>query len=141
MRLKWAPVDLEWNSGMWNSGQIQSILDGAQDPQQSAVGRLDQGDTRDAAEKAWGATRRATGALILARTVEFPETTAGTTRMLMDLAGTSAGLETLAGRCFTRISYPHGSCFHEGLCGPDTDRQIIQTFDCIQDARALANSP
>ena len=62
MRLKWAPVDPEWNSGMWNSGQIQSILDGAQDPQQSAVGRLDQGDTRDAAEKAWGATRRATGA-------------------------------------------------------------------------------
>ena len=107
MRLKWAPVDPEWNSGMWNSGQIQSILDGAQDPQQSAVGRLDQGDTRDAAEKAWGATRRATGALILARTGEFPETTAGTTRMLMDLARTSAGLETLAGRCFTRISYPH----------------------------------
>ena len=107
MRLKWAPVDLEWNSGMWNSGQIQSILDGAQDPQQSAVGRLDQGDTRDAAEKAWGATKRATGALILARTGEFPETTAGTTRMLMDLAGTSAGLETLASQCFTRISYPH----------------------------------
>ena len=126
---------------MWNSGQIQSIFDEAQDPQQSAVGCLDQGDTRDAAEKAWGATKRATGALILARTGELPETTAGTTKMLMDLARTFAGLETLAGRCFTRISYPHGSCFYEGLCGPDTDRRIIQTFDCIQDARALANSP
>ena len=42
------------------------------------------GKIRNAAEKAWGATKRATSALILARTGEEPETGAGL-RMLASL--------------------------------------------------------
>ena len=65
--------------------------------------------------------------------------------MLMDLARTSAGLETLAGRCFTRISYPHQLPARLLLL-----RRAVRSrhrppdhpdIDCIQDARALANSP
>ena len=38
-----------------------------------ALERLEQDDIRDAAEKAWCATKRATDALILARTGENPQ--------------------------------------------------------------------
>ena len=44
-----------------------------------AMGRLEAGDIRDAAEKAWCATKRATDALIVSRTGEEPVTTARTT--------------------------------------------------------------
>ena len=37
-----------------------------------AIEMLDQGKIRNAAEKAWGATKRATGALVLAREGEDP---------------------------------------------------------------------
>ena len=47
-----------------------------------AVERLEQDDIRDAAEKAWCATKRATDALILARTGEEPPTTAITSNEL-----------------------------------------------------------
>ena len=117
---------------------VQEIFLDARALHTAAVERLDAGDIRDAAEKSWGATKRATDALILARTGELPETTAGTTGTLMGLARSSYDLETLVGRYFTRISYLHGSCFYEGLCGPDTDRRILQTADYIQDAQALA---
>ena len=48
--------------------RVQEIFQDARVLQAAAVERLDQGDIRDAAEKAWGATKRATDALILART-------------------------------------------------------------------------
>ena len=53
--------------------RVQEIFQDALFLQAAAVDRLDQGDIRDAAEKAWGATKRATDALILARTGEEPE--------------------------------------------------------------------
>ena len=49
---------------------VKTIFDDARALQSAAVERLDQGDIRDAAEKAWGATKRATDALVLARTGE-----------------------------------------------------------------------
>ena len=99
---------------------------------------LDQGKLRNAAEKSWGATKRASDALILARTEEEPPTTALTTEGLLALAMASADYETLVGRYFTRISYLHGSCFYNGICGPDTERRIRETIDYIQDAENLA---
>ena len=53
--------------------------------QAAAVDRLDQGDIRDASEKAWGATKRATDALILARNGEEPELTGETSDGLLHL--------------------------------------------------------
>ena len=55
--------------------RIEAIFQDAREIQASAVARLDQGDIRDAAEKAWGATKRATEALVPARTGEKPERT------------------------------------------------------------------
>ena len=66
--------------------RVQEIFQDARVLQAAAVERLDHGDIRDAAEKAWGATKRATDALILARTGEEPERT----------PETGAGLRTLA---------------------------------------------
>ncbi len=105
-----------------------------------AVERLEQDDIRDAAEKAWCATRQATDALILARTGEEPATTAMTTEGLLALAMRSDTFENLVGQYFTRISYLHGTCFYNGMCGPDTDRRIRETADYIRDAQRLASS-
>ena len=46
---------------------VRAIFLDARTLQSAAVERLGQGDIRDAAEKAWGATKRATDALVLAR--------------------------------------------------------------------------
>ena len=80
-----------------------------------AIACLEHDDIRDAAEKAWCATKRATDALVLARTGEEPETTALTTEGLLDFASDIPEAETLVGRYFTRISYLHGSCFYNNL--------------------------
>ena len=50
--------------------------------QTQAIERLEAGDIRDAAEKAWCAAKRATDALVLARTREEPPSTHDTTEGL-----------------------------------------------------------
>ena len=117
---------------------VAMIFQDAREVHASALQRLAEGDLRDAAEKAWCATKRATDALILARTGEEPPTTAMTTEGLLALARGSDAFETLVGRYFTRISYLHGTCFYNGMCGPDTERRIRETADYIEDAEILA---
>ena len=114
------------------------IFQDAHEVHASALQKLAEGDIRDAAEKAWCATKRATDALILARTGEEPPTTAMTTEGLLALARASNDFETLVCRYFTRISYLHGTCFYNGMCGPDTERRIRETADYIRDAENLA---
>ena len=53
-------------------GRVQEMFDDARGMHGEALERLAAGDIRDAAEKAWCATKRATDALILARTGEDP---------------------------------------------------------------------
>ena len=48
--------------------QVRAIFADVRQVHAQALERLEQGDVRDAAEKAWCATKRATDALILART-------------------------------------------------------------------------
>ena len=117
---------------------VAAIFQDAHEVHASALQKLAEGDIRDAAEKAWRATKRATDALILARTGEESPTTAMTTEGLLALARGSAEFETLVGRYFTRISYLHGTCFYNGMCGPDTERRIRETADYIRDAQKLA---
>ncbi len=66
--------------------RVNEIFDDARAQHQSSLERLVAGDIRDAAEKAWCATKRATDALILARTGVEPGTTAMTSDGLDDLA-------------------------------------------------------
>ena len=117
---------------------VGTIFQDAREVQASALEKLAEGDIRDAAEKAWCATKRSTDALILARTGEEPPTTAMTTEGILTLARESADFETLVGRYFTRISYLHGTCFYNGMCGPDTERRIRETADYVRDAENLA---
>lgn len=114
------------------------IFQDAHEVHASALQKLAEGDVRDAAEKAWRATKRATDALILARTGEEPPATAMTSEGLPGLARGSADFEALVGRCFTRISYLRGTCFHNGMCGPGAERRIRETADYIRDAENLA---
>ena len=103
-----------------------------------AIDRLEQGDIRDAAEKAWCATKRATDALILARTGEEPGTTALSSNGLDDLARHDAKVKTLVGRYYSRISQLHGACFYNGICNSETERRIRETADYIRDAESLS---
>lgn len=118
----------------------QEIFADARDLHADALDMLDQGKIRNAAEKAWGATRRATDALILARTGELPATTALTSQTLRRLARENPELDTLVGRYYTRIGHLHGECFYNGMCEPlaDTERRIRETGDYLRDAERLA---
>ncbi|CAI8057257.1 hypothetical protein GBAR_LOCUS31210 [Geodia barretti] len=79
---------------------IGIVCNDAREVHDQALERLRQGDIRDAAEKAWCATKRATDALILALTGEEPETTAMTTEGLLELASRIRDAETLVGTLF-----------------------------------------
>lgn len=109
----------------------------------AAIEQLDAGDIRDAAEKAWCAAKRATDALILARTGVEPERSPETSRQLNELAQRDARVESLLGRFYSRQAQLHGECFYLGLCEPldTTTRRISETAEYIADAEALAALP
>ena len=119
------------------TNRVQEILDDARVIHSSALERLEAGDIRDAAEKAWCATKRATDALILARTGEEPRTTARTTNELDNLAERDRRAKPLVGRYYSRIGQLHGSCFYDGICNDQTERRIRETSIYIEDAERL----
>ncbi len=122
--------------------RVKEILDDARYIHREALERLAAGDIRDAAEKAWCATKRATDALILARTGKEPENSRETSSGLRELSGSDSGIRAfrLVGRYYTRQGHLHGDCFYCGLCEPmdDTERRIRETADYIEDAGRLA---
>ena len=91
-----------------------------------ALEELERGKLRNSAEKAWGATKRASDALILARTGELPEFTSNTSQELVRLANQLDDGENLVSRYYVQIGRLHGDCFYKGLCDPieDTERRI-----------------
>ena len=107
-----------------------------------ALEMLELGKIRNAAEKAWGATKRATDALILARTGDLPERTPDTSTGLRYLAESDPAVRTLIERYYTRQGILHGDCFYLGFCEPldDTERRIRETARYIADAERLAAS-
>ena len=114
----------------------------ARQMQADALERMAAGDLRDAAEKAWCAAKRATDALLLARTRELPPKSPDTTRNLRRLAAADPALQPLEDRYFARQAALHGDCFYTGWCEPveDTERLVRQTIDYIEDAQRLARS-
>lgn len=105
-----------------------------------ALKELAAGNVRDAAEKAWGATVRATNGLVLARTREEPRTTHHTRVALEQEADRNPALDSLRLRYFTRETTLHGGCFYDGICEPKEtiERRIRETAEFIDDARRLA---
>ena len=118
--------------------RVKEIFDDARSQHQTALERLAAGDIRDAAEKAWCATKRATDALILARTGEEPGTIAMTSDGLDTLAGQDGRVKMLVGRYYIRISQLHEQCFYVGNCNSHTERRIRETADYIRDAEEFA---
>ena len=107
----------------------------------AALQRMAAGDIRDAADKAWCAAKRATDALILARTGQLPPKSPDTTHSLLRLAHDHPELRHLLGGYTTRRDILHGDCFYTGLCEPiDAIQALIhETAEFIQDAHTLAH--
>ena len=118
--------------------RINALFADARDMHRSALARLEAGDVRDAAEKAWCAAKRATDALILARTGEEPFTTAMTSDELDRLRHSDPKVSRLQGRYYSRLGQLHGRCFYDGVCNPDTERRIRETSTYIDDAQRMA---
>ena len=124
------------------TSNVARIIADARGMYAQAIERLEQRDIRDAAEKAWCATKRATDALILARTGIEPERTPETSSELRRLSAQDVAVRPLVRRYYSRQGILHGDCFYLGLCEPteDTGRRIRETIDYIQDAENLAGS-
>ena len=127
---------------MVETDRVQAVFQDARALYADALEELDRGKLRNAAEKAWGATKRATDALILARTGTMPATTALTSQGLRGLASQRRDIDVLVGRYYTRIGHLHGECFYNGMCDPveDTERRIRETDAYIRDAEELASA-
>ena len=122
--------------------RVREIFADARALHADALEMLAEGRIRNAAEKAWGATRRATDALVLARTGEEPERTPATSTALRVLESLYPDIRRagLVSRYYTRQGLLHGDCFYMGLCDPvdDTERRIRETARYIEDAEGLA---
>ena len=120
--------------------RVSEIFADAHGLYDSAIERLEAGDIRDAADKAWCAVKRASDALILARTGNEPEKSPVTTRELRRLGNQDAAVFPLISKYAEARDFLHGDCFYLGLCEPldDTERRIREAVDYIQDAELLS---
>ena len=125
---------------MLETERVTAIFDDARSLYEDALEELDRSKLRNAAEKAWGATKRATDALVLARTGREPRSTGQTTRGLRALRREDPVFDLLEGRYSARAHALHGLCFYDGNCEPEDvlSRDIRETADYIRDAEALA---
>ena len=120
---------------------VQAIFQDAHNMYNAATSQLEQGDIRDAAEKAWCATLRATEALVLARTGQPPHTSTSAGRRLRAAAEADPSLGDLRYRYLHRQVALHGECFyHDYYDPPETERLIRETSDYIRDAEELAKA-
>ena len=107
----------------------------------AALERMAAGDVRDAAEKAWCGTVRATEALVLARTGQESGATTTAGRRLTALSANDPALLNLRLRYSNRQRVLHGECFYHDYCQPVVTEQLVkETSDYILDAERLASS-
>ena len=101
-----------------------------------ALEMLAQGRLRNAAEKAWGATKRSTDAMVLARTGDEPQSAGQAHRALLRLSSNGPAFETFQGQYSTRSLLLHINCFYDGNCEPEAEMTaLIRATDLyIQDA-------
>ena len=119
----------------------QEIFADAKAVHASALEMLSEGDIRDAAEKAWCATKRATEALLLTVTGEIPPATVRVCSGLRGLGRESGAARSLQERFGLTAQFLHHDCFYNNHCEPveDTERLIRETAQYIEDAEALAS--
>ena len=120
--------------------QVDGIFADARTLYADALEMLEMGKLRNAAEKAWGATKRATDALILARIGELPRTSGRTSRRIFEIARRDQDLQGLLHNYGHRQHSLHGRCFYNGDCEPEEGMAelVRETSDYIRDAEAAA---
>ena len=119
---------------------VQALFDDARDLHQSALKVAEEGDFRDAAEKAWCAVNRATTALVLARTDMRPQRSPDVTDGLAVLADDDFRLRNLADGYFIYQGLLHGRYFYDGKLDspPTVTSQIRRVADYIREAERWA---
>ena len=125
------------------SESAREILADARSLHSDALEMLEQGKIRNAETKAWGATKRATDALLLARTGQEPRTSALTHRGIRALGRTDSTTKNMARQYSSRQTDLHYACFCDGSCEPEDEviQDIRDTIDYILDAERLAEAP
>ena len=105
-----------------------------------ALEMLAQGRIRNAAEKAWGATKRSTDAMVLARTGNEPQSAGQARRDLLRLSSIDQAIDRFQGQYNTRSALLHVNCFYDGNCEPEAEMTALirATDSYIQDATNLA---
>ena len=86
-----------------------------------AIEMLDQGKIRNAAEKAWGATERATDGLVLHQDGEEPQEAGQARRALLRLSALDPAYDVFQGQYNTRSALLHVNCFYDGNCEPERE--------------------
>ena len=99
--------------------RVQELFADARHMQSEALKLLDDGDIRDAAEKAWCATKRATEALVLARTGREPDIPSQTSAGLRRLAHQDERFQPLRNHFNACVKELHVDCFYDGHCEPE----------------------
>ena len=108
----------------------------------AALERMAAGEVRDAAEKTWYATLRATEALVLARTGQEPGTPDETSLRLQRLSVVDPALWNLRKHYCSRLGLLRDECLSDGFWLPETiDSLVRETADYLRDAERLAHSP
>ena len=120
--------------------RVTELFEDAQALYGDALEMLAMGKLRNAAEKAWGATKRSTDALVLAHTGNEPQSGGGARRALLRLGNTGHEFVAFHGLYSIRSELLHINCFYDGNCEPEPEMTalILATESYIQDARNLA---
>ena len=107
-----------------------------------ALDMLDQDKLRNAAEKAWGATKRSTDAMVLARTGNEPQSAGQARRALLGMRNDGPEFVTFHGEYSIRSDLLHVNCFYDGNCEPEAEMaDLIRSTDSyIQEAWSLASA-
>ena len=105
-----------------------------------ALDMLAQDKIRNAAEKAWGATKRSTDAMVLARTGTEPQSAGQARRALLRMRNDGPGYVAFHGEYSIRSELLHVNCFYDGNCEPEAEMAALirATDSYIQDAINLA---
>ena len=120
--------------------RVSELFADAHELYADALEMLAQGRLRNAAEKAWGSTKRSTDAMALARTGDEPQSAGQARRALLRLSGNDPAIDRFQGQYNTRSALLHVNCFYDGNCEPESEMMALirATDSYIQDAMNLA---
>ena len=124
------------------TGRVSELFADARVLYSDALEMLVQGKLRNAAEKTWGATKRSTDAMVLARTGQEPQSAGQARRALLRMRNDGQEFVAFHGEYSVRSELLHVNCFYDGNCEPEPEMTALirATDSYIQDARNLASA-